>query len=131
MRRLPHYIATLKLDSPPGQTQVYSNCGYYLLGRLAAKLRGTAAPIDAYRKHLMAPLGITRIRNAVDLLKAQPADEARYQAASFVDPDWTSDLAVAKSINSNDQPLVTRLPSPKAAGACPRRPQTWPDWLRC
>jgi len=101
-----NYIATLKLDSPPGQTQVYSNCGYYLLGRLAAKLRGTAAPIDAYRKHLMAPLGITRIRNAVDLLKAQPADEARYQAASFVDPDWTSDLAVAKSINSNDQPLV-------------------------
>jgi hypothetical protein len=50
------------------------------------------------------PLGITRIRGAVDWLKAQPVDEARYQAASFVNPDWTSDLAVAKSINS-------RLPS--------------------
>jgi hypothetical protein len=80
------YIATLARDFDPGTTQKYSNCGYYLLGRLVAKLRGTASPIDAYRKHLMAPLGITRIRSAVDLLKAQPTDEARYQAASF-DPD--------------------------------------------
>ena len=101
------YIASLSPESPPGKVQQYSNCGYYLLGRVVAKLRGTADPITAYRGSLLKPLGITRIRAAVDLLAGQPGDEARYQAASFgPSPLWVSDLQVAPSQQTPDQPLV-------------------------
>ena len=76
------FIATLPLVSPPGLTFVYNNCGYYLLGRVVNKLRGTSRPIDAYQKHLFDPLQITRIRRAKDLIADQEPGEARYQ-----DPD--------------------------------------------
>jgi CubicO group peptidase (beta-lactamase class C family) len=100
------YIASLPLVSVPGSVQAYSNCGYYLLGRVVAKLRGTADPISAYH-NLLEPLGITRIRAAVDRLAGQPADEARYQAASFgADPLWLSDLMVNQSQQTPDQPVV-------------------------
>jgi CubicO group peptidase (beta-lactamase class C family) len=91
------YIASLPLASPPGTAQNYSNCGYYLLGRVVAHLLGKAAPIDAYKPYLFAPLGIKRIRSAVDLVSAQSANEARYQAR---------DLEVAPSLMTPDQPLV-------------------------
>jgi CubicO group peptidase (beta-lactamase class C family) len=98
------YIASRPLVSDPGQVQKYSNCGYYLLGRVVAKLRGTADPITAYQGSLLKPLGITRIRGTVDLLADQPADEARYQAATFPDP--VSDLQVYPSQQTPGQPLV-------------------------
>jgi CubicO group peptidase (beta-lactamase class C family) len=91
------YIATLALETVPGATQVYNNCGYYLLGRVAAKLLGASSAVDAYAKNLFPPLNITRIRSAVDLISAQPADEARYQA---------TDLQVAQSQQTPAQPLV-------------------------
>ncbi len=91
------YIATLPLDSAPGTKQVYNNTGYYLLGRVAAKLLGTSSAIDACQANLFPPLGITRIRSAVDLISAQHPDEARYQA---------TDLQVAQSQQTPDQPLV-------------------------
>ncbi|HEX5284578.1 MAG TPA: serine hydrolase [Bryocella sp.] len=75
------FIATLPVSSP-GNHFVYSNCGYYLLGRVVNKLRGTSRPIDAYQKHLFDPLKITRIRRAKSLIADQEAGEARYQ-----DPD--------------------------------------------
>ena len=78
------FIATLPLVSPPGLNFVYNNCGYYLLGRVVNKLRGTSRPIDAYQKHLFDPLQITRIRRAKDLIADQEPGEARYQ-----DPDLT------------------------------------------
>lgn len=78
------FIAMLPLVSPPGLTFVYNNCGYYLLGRVVNKLRGTSRPIDAYQKHLFDPLQITRIRRAKDLIADQEPGEARYQ-----DPDLT------------------------------------------
>ena len=87
------YIASLTLQSTPGMTQNYNNCGYYMLSRVVAKLRGTAKPIDAIQQSLFNPLGITRIRRAASLVSAQPADEARYQnptlalGASQMNPD--------------------------------------------
>jgi CubicO group peptidase (beta-lactamase class C family) len=105
------YIASLPLVSDPGSVQVYSNCGYYLLGRVVTHLRGTSSPIDAYQSYLFNPLGITRIRSAVDLLSAQPLDEARYQAGMIVNTTPTPnlffpDLQVAPSLQTPDQPLV-------------------------
>jgi len=103
------YIASLNLASPPpGSVQAYSNCGYYLLGRVVARLRGTEWPIQAYHGHLFKPLGITRIRSAVDLLTAQPVDEARYQSGMTVDPSGfhKPDLRVYPSVQTPDQPLV-------------------------
>jgi CubicO group peptidase (beta-lactamase class C family) len=98
------FIATLNPESPPGAVQKYSNCGYYLLGRVVAKLAATVDPITAYQDNLLDLLGITRIRATVDLLADQLADEARYQAATFPNP--ISDLAVYPSQQTPDQPLV-------------------------
>jgi CubicO group peptidase (beta-lactamase class C family) len=91
------YIASLNLVSAPGSTQVYNNCGYYLLSRVVAKLRNRASPADAFHDFLLKPLGITRIRRAVSLVSQQPADEARYQSPL---------LTLAPSQMSNAQPLV-------------------------
>lgn len=105
------YIATLPFTSAPGVTQNYSNLGYYLLSRIAAKLCGRDQPVDAYHGHLFAPLGITRIRAAVDLLVHEPTDEARYQAAwspaSSPDlPGYPVDLATGSSVMTPDRPVV-------------------------
>jgi CubicO group peptidase (beta-lactamase class C family) len=91
------YVASLNLVSPPGSTQAYNNCGYYLLSRVVAKLRNRASPADAFSDFLLKPLGITRIRRAASLVSQQPADEARYQSPT---------LALGTSQMSNDQPLV-------------------------
>jgi CubicO group peptidase (beta-lactamase class C family) len=91
------YVASLTLVSDPGSTQAYNNCGYYLLGRVVAKLRNQYRPIDAYQQYLFNPLSITRIRRGVSLLADQPADEARYQS---------HDLLVFPSQMSDAQPLV-------------------------
>ena len=101
------FIAGLTPESPPGEAQQYSNCGYYLLSRVVAKLYGTVDPITAYQDNLLDFLGIHRIRAAVDLLADQPGDEARYQAASFGPiPLWLSDLQVGASQMTPDQPTV-------------------------
>jgi CubicO group peptidase (beta-lactamase class C family) len=72
------FIATLPAVRP-GSLFVYSDCGYYLLGRIVKRLRGTTTPIDAYQKHLFDPLHIQRIRRAKDLIADQQLGEARYQ----------------------------------------------------
>jgi hypothetical protein len=74
---LDAYIASLPLDGlsatqNPGDVQLYNDTGYYLLGRVVAKLLGAASPIIAYGINLFPPLNITRIRAAVDFLSAQP-----------------------------------------------------------
>ena len=91
------YVASLGLASTPGATQVYNNCGYYMLSRVVAKLRNKTLPIDAFQEALFPPLGITRIRRAASLVSAQPADEARYQGQT---------LALGTSQMSDSQPLV-------------------------
>src|SRR5207248_10451588 len=50
------YIASLQLAGDPGTNQAYSNCGYYLLGRIVAHLYGKTEPVDAYRRYLLHPL---------------------------------------------------------------------------
>jgi CubicO group peptidase (beta-lactamase class C family) len=91
------YIASLGLVSTPGSSQIYNNCGYYLLGRVVAHLRGKSRPIDAYQAALFDPLGIHRIRRGASLVSAQPNDEARYQ-----DPN----IPVGPSDMTPDRPLV-------------------------
>jgi CubicO group peptidase (beta-lactamase class C family) len=102
------YIAGLNLVTNPGATQAYSNCGYYLLGRVVAHLRGTSWPIDAFQNHLFNPLSITRIRGTVDLLADQANDEARYQCSTDVDNNnrFSPDLRVGQSLQSPTRPLV-------------------------
>src|SRR5262249_754178 len=90
------YIASLMFKTDPGPV-VYNNCGYYLLGRLVRKLRGTATPAQAYEKFIFKPLGITRIRRAASLVSVQPSGEARYQSPT---------LALGTSDLTNDGRLV-------------------------
>ncbi|MFL5334782.1 MAG: serine hydrolase, partial [Geminicoccaceae bacterium] len=75
----------------------YNNCGYYLLGRVVAKLRGKSRPIDAFQDHLFDPLHIHRIRRAPSLIAAMPQDEARYRA---------HDIPVYPSVMTDARPLV-------------------------
>lgn len=91
------YIASLPLQSNPGETQVYNNCAYYLLARVVARLRNQSRPMDAYQLHIFNPLSITRIRGSVSLVANQPPDEARYQ---------NYDLSVFPSVMSDARPLV-------------------------
>lgn len=99
------FIAAQPLLSTPGTVQNYNNCGYYLLGRVVATLRGTAAPIDAYQSSLLTPLGVTRIRGSIELVGAQLPDESRYQAAG-IGAGAPMALQVANSVMSPDQPMV-------------------------
>lgn len=92
------YIASLDMsDKDPGAAMGYNNCGYYLLGRVVAKVRKQARPIDAYQSHLFDPLSIHRIRRAPTLIATMPADEARYRA---------HDIPVYPSAMSDARPWV-------------------------
>ena len=91
------YVASLHRVSAPGATQVYNNCGYYLLSRVVAKLRNRALPADAFHDFLLKPVAVTRIRRAASLISQQPADEARYQSPT---------LSLGASQMSDSQPLV-------------------------
>ena len=115
------YIASLGMISTPGATQAYNNCGYYLLGRVVAKLRNKTKTIDAYQQYLFTPLSITRIRRAISLVANQPADEARYRIptcrcmrASCLRRRRSCPTSTARS----------RSKSWKAAGGCRGRPPT-------
>jgi CubicO group peptidase (beta-lactamase class C family) len=106
------YIASQQLEDDPGTVQRYNNCGYYMLGRCVARLRGEVDPVAAYLSYVLAPLGVTRVRAATDLIGAQPDDEARYQAAcadydaQSQSPNWPADLQLGTSQMTPEQPLV-------------------------
>lgn len=92
------YVASLAMAAgTPGSAMSYNNCGYYLLGRVVAKKRQRARPIDAFQDFLFGPLSINRIRCATSLIANTPGDEARYRS---------QDIPVMPSVMSNDQPLV-------------------------
>ncbi len=103
------FIASLPMVTPPGTAQVYNNCGYYLLGRIVGKVRGTPTPMAAIQQHLCAPLQITRIRQARSLVADQLPDEARYGGTTVGEgPDVRLDVPVIRTVMSNDRPLVPR-----------------------
>jgi CubicO group peptidase (beta-lactamase class C family) len=92
------YIASLNMTpGNPGTMMGYNNCGYYLLGRVVAKKRNRARPIDAFQDFLFDPLFIHRIRRATSLIASTPSDEARYRS---------QDIPVMASVMSDAQPLV-------------------------
>jgi CubicO group peptidase (beta-lactamase class C family) len=99
------YIASWPLVTPPGTAQVYSNCGYYLLGRVVAVMRGAFSPVDACQSSLFKQLNITRIRGAVELVTAQLPGESRYQAAG-IGANAPMPLQTGTSVMSPDQPMV-------------------------
>jgi N-acyl-D-amino-acid deacylase len=77
------FLAATKLKHHPGKVPEYSNAGYFVLGRVVRKVRGTSTPMEAYQKYLLDPLGITRIRRAKDLVTNQEPGEARYQSPTL------------------------------------------------
>ncbi|MDB5910268.1 MAG: beta-lactamase [Massilia sp.] len=91
------YIASLDMPTVPNMSLVYNNCAYYLLGRVVAKKRARAKPIDAFQDFLFDPLFIHRIRRAPSLIAATPQDEARYRS---------QDIPVLPSVMSDARPLV-------------------------
>ena len=98
------FIAGLDLASPPGAASNYNNCGYYLLGRVVAKLNGETTTLAALQKHVLEPLGIRRLRHARSLVADQPPDEARYTTNS--NADHARDIPLRPSAMSDAQPLV-------------------------
>jgi CubicO group peptidase (beta-lactamase class C family) len=104
------YIASLDMGQPnPGAAMAYNNCGYYLLGRIVAKVRGKTRPIDAYQDYLFDPLHVHRIRRSPSLIATMPSDEARCRAhwihSTTQDPN-PYDIPVRPSVMSDDRPLV-------------------------
>ena len=75
-----HIIRVMRgreLDFDPGQRYAYSNFGYCLLGRAIEAVSGQT--YEAYvREHVLAPLGITRLRIGRTLLEGRAPGEVRY-----------------------------------------------------
>jgi CubicO group peptidase (beta-lactamase class C family) len=91
------YCASHCLDHTPGTFSMYNNTAYFLLGRIVARLRGQTNLIEALRPYLLAPLGMTRVRQSRSLVGRQAADEARYHPRPMKMPG---------SVMSPDRPPV-------------------------
>jgi CubicO group peptidase (beta-lactamase class C family) len=65
------------LTSPPGEKWVYSNFGYYLLGRIIEKVSGVSYQ-DYVKQTVLAPCGITAMHIAGNSLHDRDPNEAEY-----------------------------------------------------
>jgi CubicO group peptidase (beta-lactamase class C family) len=75
------YMLRKPLQFDPGSHHAYSNFGYCLLGRVIEKVSGTT--YEAYvQQHVLAPLGIKRMRLGKTLLKDRAKDEVHYYTAN-------------------------------------------------
>ncbi len=75
------YMMGKPLDFDPGSRYAYSNFGYCVLGRIIEKLSGQS--YEQYVKdHVLAPLGITRMRLGRTLPQDRAADEVCYYTKS-------------------------------------------------
>jgi N-acyl-D-amino-acid deacylase len=73
------------LDFNPGERYAYSNFGYCVLGRLIETASGQT--YEKYvQEHVLAPLGITRMRIGRTLLEDRADGEVRYYEADKVEP---------------------------------------------
>ena len=114
------YIASLAMKSTPGSVSEYSNCGYYLLGRILAKKRNTASPLTALQNYLFSPLNITRIRASYENLATMPSNEARYRGKDIpVFPSVLNDARVLVPNTYGNLGLATRIGMGGLSGAAP------------
>src|SRR5262249_31395645 len=72
------YMLGQRLDFDPGSRFAYSNFGYCLLGRVIETVSGAAYETHV-QEHVLAPLGITRMR----LGKTLPAERAAGEVAYY------------------------------------------------
>ena len=102
--QLVNYAAAEEMISKPGDKSqaFYNNSDYLLLGQVVAKKRGAAVFIRAIEGPLLAPLHMTRIREARSLLGQQFSDEPYYWYVLDKD-DPNSE---ARSVMTPDQPMV-------------------------
>jgi CubicO group peptidase (beta-lactamase class C family) len=111
--QLASYIASLRLegDKAPGDPKnvMYNNTGYFMLGQVVARLRGTDSLATAIVPGLLEPLGISRIRGSRSLHGAQASDEARYHLSNLhktTADDNLGSLGYGTSVRTPDRPLV-------------------------
>jgi len=74
------YMSGRPLDFNPGERYAYSNFGYCVLGRLIEKASGQTYE-KFVQEHVLAPLGITRMRIGRTLLEDRAEGEVRYYEA--------------------------------------------------
>ncbi|MEU4745851.1 serine hydrolase domain-containing protein [Actinosynnema sp. NPDC023658] len=73
------YVAGKELATSPGAEYHYSNFGYLLLGRVIERVTGQ--PYDTYvRQAVLAPKGITRMRQGRSLPQYRASGEVSYQS---------------------------------------------------
>lgn len=87
------YASGRKLDHKPGTTYAYSNYGYLLLGRIIEKVSGTSYA-SYVQKHVLGPMGITRMELGRTLPANRATGETRYYSqrtgTSVMDTSGTS-----------------------------------------
>jgi CubicO group peptidase (beta-lactamase class C family) len=95
---LERLVAATPLVWQPGDPKhvIYSNVGYFMAGRVVAKLRNKHLFIDALAPTL-AKLQMTRTRSSRSLFAAQARDEARYHV---------NDLPTSPDVRSSARPVV-------------------------
>jgi len=75
------YVMGQPLQFDPGSKYSYSNFGYCVLGRVIEKISGQS--YEQYvKEHVLAPMGITRMKLGRSLLKDQADGEVRYYTDS-------------------------------------------------
>jgi CubicO group peptidase (beta-lactamase class C family) len=105
--QIARYMAGQPLQFTPGTQQEYSNFGFSLLGMLIERKRGQSY-IEAVRRSVFAPLGVTRAVRAVAPLTEQAAGAVRQH---------DHELRVWPSVLSGDPRLYTQPLAPLAYGA--------------
>jgi CubicO group peptidase (beta-lactamase class C family) len=78
-------LSTMPLPGPPGSQWVYSNFGYFVLGRVIEQITGQ--PYDSYvQSQILAPCGITGMQIGKNSERARAAQEVVYVGQYSEDP---------------------------------------------
>jgi len=108
-KKMEARIAGYKADFEPGESWMYSNSGYYLLGRIAERVSGQSLG-QFWQARIFGPLGMTRSSLYDNRLKIARPDEAlgyswengKYVRAADWDMSWA---AGAGAISSTTEDL--------------------------